>query len=97
MPISPAIWLVAVALLLPNPYRVPATVLTAIYAVLLSLNRIAFGGHFLSDVVLSFALTLLLVAVLHRFIVARPPTWLANARLEAGLARIGRALRGGAA
>jgi len=92
---SSAIWLVAVALVLPKSVRLPATALVVAYAILLSLNRIAFGGHFLSDVVLSFGLTLLLVAVLHRIIIARPPASLSNAALEAGLTRIGWALRGG--
>jgi lipid A 4'-phosphatase len=91
---SSAIWLVAVALLLPKPVRLPATVLAGAYAILLSLNRIAFGGHFLSDVVLSFGLTLLLIAVLHRVVIAQPPAWLSNAILDAGLTRIGAALRG---
>ena len=70
---SSAIWLLAVALLLPRgpsaSGRPPDRGLRGAPL----LNRIAFGGHFLSDVLLSFGLTLLLVAVLHRFIVERPP------------------------
>jgi len=92
---SSAIWLVAVALVLPKSVRGPAAVAAIAYALLLSLNRIAFGGHFLSDVLISFGLTLLLVAVVHRIVIERPPEWLSNDALEAGLTRLGRTLRGG--
>jgi membrane-associated phospholipid phosphatase len=92
---SSAMWLVAVALVLPGRIRRPAVVVAVAYAALLSLNRIAFGGHFLSDVLISFALTLLVIAVVYRLVILRPPRWLENATLEAGLARIGHALRGG--
>ena len=92
---SSAIWLVAVALVLPRAIRIPAVVVAAVYALLLSLNRIAFGGHFLSDVLISFALTLLVIAVVYRFVFRAPPDWLRNEALESGLARFGRALRGG--
>ncbi len=92
---SSAIWLVAVALVLPQAVRRPAVVVAALYALLLSLNRIAFGGHFLSDVLISFGLTLLLIAVCYRVIFIVPPRWLRNEALEAGLGRLGWALRGG--
>jgi hypothetical protein len=59
-----------------------------------SLNRIAFGRHFLSDVLLAWGLTLLIIAVTHRIVVERPPAWLANQRLEAGLTNLGLRLRG---
>jgi membrane-associated PAP2 superfamily phosphatase len=91
---SSAIWLVAVALVLPKSVRAPAVVAAVAYALLLSLNRIAFGGHFLSDVLISFGLTLLLVAVVHRAVIERPPKWLSNETLESGLTRLGEALRG---
>ena len=84
----------AVALVLPKSVRWPATIIAILYALLLSLNRIAFGGHFLSDVVISAGLTLLLVAVVHRIVIERPPNWLSNATLDGGLTRLGRALRG---
>jgi membrane-associated PAP2 superfamily phosphatase len=91
---SSAMWLVAVALVLPRSVRVPAVAAAATYALLLSLNRIAFGGHFLSDVLISFALTLLVIAVMHRVVLERPPAWLRNEALEAALTRVGTALRG---
>lgn len=92
---SSAMWLVAAALVLPKPVRAPVAAAAIAYAVLLSLNRVAFGGHFLSDVVISFGLTLLLIAVVHRAVIERPPTWLSNQALEAGLTGLGRVLHGG--
>ncbi len=90
---STAAWLFAAALLLPRRIRGPAAIAVFVYAVLLSLNRIAFGGHFLSDVLLSWGLTLLVMAVLYRIVIERPPAWLSNDALEAGLGCFGRALR----
>jgi lipid A 4'-phosphatase len=89
---STAIWLLAIAFVLPKGIRLPAGAVILAYAVLLSLNRIAFGGHFASDVLLSFALTLLVIAVVHRIVIERPPRWLSNEALEAGLTRLGRFL-----
>jgi membrane-associated PAP2 superfamily phosphatase len=91
---SSAAWLVAAALVLPRSARPAAVGIALAYALLISLNRIAFGGHFLSDVVISFGLTLLLVAIVHRVVIERPPKWLSNQALEDGLTRLGRAVRG---
>jgi lipid A 4'-phosphatase len=91
---SSAMWLAAVALVLPKSVRGPAAVVAIVYALLLALNRIAFGGHFLSDVVISFGLTLLLIAVVHRVVIERPPKWVSNQALEGDLTRLGRAMRG---
>jgi lipid A 4'-phosphatase len=87
-----AFWLTALALVVPRPYRLPVALVTVVYAALLSLNRIAFGGHFLSDVLLAAGLTLLIIAIGHRLFIARPPAWLASERLEAGLTRFGERL-----
>jgi len=89
-----AMWLVAVAVVLPRRWRRPAVIVALALAVLLSLNRIAFGRHFLSDVLLAWGLTLLVIAIVHRIVVERPPAWLANDRLERGLTRLGMRLRG---
>lgn len=88
-----AIWLVAVAIVLPRRWRKPAVVVALVLAALLSLNRVAFGRHFLSDVLLAWGLTLLVIAIVHRLVVERPPAWLANDRLERGLTVVGMRLR----
>ena len=90
---STAAWLVGVALVLPARWRVPGVIVAGVYALLIGLNRIAFGGHFLSDVLLSFSLTFLLMAILYRLLVERPPAALAGPALEAKLAGFGRRLR----
>ena len=91
---SSAIWLTALALVVPKEWRVPAAVVTFAYAALLSLTRIALGGHFLSDTLLAWGLTWLVIAVGYRALVERPPPSLRPAALEAGLTRLGLMLRG---
>jgi len=88
-----AIWLVAIAMVLPTRWRRAGLLVVLPLAALLSLNRVAFGRHFLSDVLLAWGLTLLVIAVMHRIVVERPPAWLKNDRLEAGLTRLGMRLR----
>jgi membrane-associated PAP2 superfamily phosphatase len=80
---SSAAWMVAAIVLIParlRPLLAPPVVL---YALLLSLNRLAFGGHFLSDVVLSWTISGLVFAVLFRVMVSAPGV-AHRARLRAG-------------
>lgn len=65
---SSAAWLVAAALLAPRRIRGPATALAVLYAFAISINRIAFGGHYLSDVLIAWLLCALVFAALHRLI-----------------------------
>ena len=65
---SSSAWLVAVALVTPKPVRLAATAATLVYAGALSLNRIAFGGHFLSDVILAWLICGFVFAILYRVI-----------------------------
>lgn len=62
-----AAWMVGAAVILV-PARLRPLLLPPMiaYATMLSVNRIAFGGHFLSDVLLSWALTVLALIALHR-------------------------------
>jgi len=91
---SAAAWLIGAALVLPRRWRIPGMIVAGVYAILIGINRIAFGGHFLSDVLLSFGLTFLVMALLHRLFVERPPAALAEPLLEANLSRLGRRLGG---
>lgn len=50
-------WMVATLILLPLALRKKALIGLGIFALLISFNRIAFGGHYLSDILLSWALT----------------------------------------
>ena len=70
---SSAAWMVAAVFLMTPPewrrWTVPAI---ATYGVALSVNRMAFGGHFLSDTLLSWTIVGLVLAVLHRLILKCP-------------------------
>lgn len=90
---SSAIWLVAVALVLPVGWRRSLLWPILAWATLLSMSRVAFGHHFLSDVLLAWTITLLLIAVAYRAIVVAPPEWLSPGTLERGLTGAGLALR----
>lgn len=92
---SSATWLITLVVLLPLAWRRPALRILIGLAILLSLNRIAMGGHFLSDVLLAWAMTLLVIAVAYRFLYVTPPAALTDASLEAGLTRAGEAIRSG--
>lgn len=67
-----AAWFVAVLVLVPGRYRLAAAVPTVFYAMLLSINRLAFGGHFLSDILLSWAISAVVFALLYRVMVSAP-------------------------
>ena len=75
---SISIWLVAVILVVPIVWRLPIAVIMLLLTVALSLNRIAFGSHFLSDVILSLVITLLIMRLCYRFFFIQPPTFLKN-------------------
>nr|WP_321481687.1 phosphatase PAP2 family protein [uncultured Cohaesibacter sp.] len=63
---SMGFWLLGLVLLLPIGWRKASGWLLATLCCLISLNRIAFGGHFLSDILLSWALTGWVMLILYR-------------------------------
>ncbi|MBN8994179.1 MAG: phosphatase PAP2 family protein [Rhizobiales bacterium] len=89
---SSAIWLLTLLVLVPVAWRPTATRIILALVAIFSLNRIAFGGHFLSDVLLSWWMSLAIILALYRFFYINTPAWLDNARLEAQLGRTGIAL-----
>lgn len=82
---SLAAWFVAVLVLVPARYRAAAAVPTVLYATLLSINRLAFGGHFLSDIVLSWSISAVVFALLYRVMVSAPGVARRRARVWKGL------------
>jgi membrane-associated PAP2 superfamily phosphatase len=90
---SSAIWMITLVVLLPERWRPLGLRIIVGLAVLLSLNRIAMGGHFLSDTLLSWAITLTVIAVAWRLLYVSPPALLVDSRLERGLTYIGLRLR----
>lgn len=69
---SSSFWLVALTFIVPKRWRLLVLAVTLTWAVPVSLNRVAFGGHFLSDVLLSWLLTLTVLLLAHRLLLAEP-------------------------
>ncbi len=86
---SSAVWLTAVVFLAPPGWRKPLAIGIGGLAAALSLNRVAFGGHFLSDTVLSWLLTFTVILAVHRLVYETPPAPLQKDRLETAIDRIG--------
>ena len=55
-------WMIAPALEAPGPWQGPLVAGAALYGVVTSVLRMAFGGHFLSDVVAAALIMLLVIA-----------------------------------
>jgi lipid A 4'-phosphatase len=68
---SGAAWLVAPAMVAPPALRPAALVAVAVYTVAVSALRVAFGGHFLSDVLLGAVVTLLITVGCHAWFYRR--------------------------
>lgn len=63
---SSGFWMAAPAILLPPPLRAPALVAALAFGAAASVLRLAFGGHFLSDVLIGGLIALLVIAVTRR-------------------------------
>jgi membrane-associated PAP2 superfamily phosphatase len=61
-------WMVAPAVLAPPPWRAPAVAGALVFGAAASALRLAFGGHFLSDVLLGGLIALLVVVVARRLL-----------------------------
>ena len=61
-------WMVAPASVLPPPWRAPAIVAAFVFGACASLLRLAFGGHYLSDVLLGGLITLIVIEAARRLI-----------------------------
>ncbi len=90
---SSGAWLLALALVLPLAWRKPALWATATIGVLVSVNRVAFGGHFLSDTVLAWTLNGLLIALFYHLFFIWQPAWVTPSSLDAAFSRIGFSLQ----
>lgn len=69
--VSAAAWTVGAAMLAPAPMNVPLVALAALYTAATGLARMAFGGHFASDVLLSAGFTWLIVLLSHKWFFRR--------------------------
>lgn len=81
--------LLPLALFVPREWRWQVTVLVAVFVAATSLNRIAFGAHYLSDVTVSIALMLTLAAALRYLMFVRHEALWRDEVLEARLTSLG--------
>ncbi len=87
-----AFCLIALVFLVRKDWRPAVVVATVAFAAAVSFTRIAAGGHFLSDVLIAWLLTLGVMIALHRVMLkGLPPAF--DQAVEVGAARAGEALR----
>lgn len=87
-------WLVAaVTLLVPATWRKGALVFLIPLGLILSANRVAFGGHFLSDTLLSWGVTLLLILAIHHLLYRKTPPLVSDRQLDEWFTVKGRRLQ----
>lgn len=65
------LFLIVFAFWFAGAMRWPALALIGLFGVAMSLNRVAFGAHFLSDVVLGWCLTALVILLVDRYLPRR--------------------------
>jgi lipid A 4'-phosphatase len=65
-----AMYLVALAMVVPKPWRKRAATFALLWAFAVSLNRVAFGAHYLSDILVAWGLTLMVVLLLRSLILS---------------------------
>lgn len=92
---SSATWLVTMAVLLPPRFRTIGFTILAAFGVAFSLDRVVIGAHFLSDTVLAWWVTLLVIVIEYRVFYIDPPSALTNNSMEARLTKFGIMLRRG--
>jgi lipid A 4'-phosphatase len=66
---SGVFWLIAFVFVVPAIWRVPLFRFLRIWIVTISLNRIAFGGHYLSDVLIGWGLMLIVILICREIII----------------------------
>lgn len=88
---SGAAWLLALVVVAPERWRKPLLAVVLGWMVAISANRVVFGSHFLSDVLIGWCLMLVVIAVMRELILVRLPDRFVAAA-DTGLARLGEAL-----
>jgi len=87
-----AFWLVSLAFIVPAAWRGATIAATLAFAAIVSATRIAMGGHFLSDVLIAWIITLLVMLALNRAMLRLlPPSF--DGFVDAALTAAGRSIR----
>lgn len=71
--VASAAWLFTAAVIAPRPYRIPLAMSAALLTVAVSLSRMAYGGHYFSDTVISATITGLVIALMAHLFLERHP------------------------
>jgi lipid A 4'-phosphatase len=82
-----AFWTYAPAALTPPAWRPLAFTAATMFGVVTSLLRMAFGGHFFTDVAAAGLVTFLVIWLLHGYIYRWPATRMTDRGIDAGLTR----------
>jgi lipid A 4'-phosphatase len=88
-----AFWTYAPAALTPPPWRPLAYAAATLFGVSTSVLRMAFGGHFFTDVAAAALVTFLVIWLAHGYIYRWPSTRLTDAGIDAALTRLGTRFR----
>jgi lipid A 4'-phosphatase len=83
-----AFWTYAPAALAPPAWRPLAYVAATLFGVITSVLRMAFGGHFFTDVAAAGLVTFLVIWLAYALIYRWPSTLLSDARIDAALTRL---------
>jgi lipid A 4'-phosphatase len=83
-----AFWTYAPAALAPPAWRPLAYAAATVFGVTTSLLRMAFGGHFFTDVAIAGLVTFLVIWLAHGYIFRWPRTRLSDERIDAALTRL---------
>jgi lipid A 4'-phosphatase len=88
-----AFWTYAPAALTPLPWRPLAYAAATVFGVTTSVLRMAFGGHFFTDVAVAGLVTFLVIWLAHGYIYRWPSTRLTDEGVDAALTRLGTRFR----
>ncbi|MCE1235503.1 MAG: phosphatase PAP2 family protein [Hyphomicrobiales bacterium] len=88
---SGAAWLLALVFVAPQRWRKPLLALVLAWMATISANRMVFGSHYLSDVLIGWCLMLVVLTGMRELIFVRLPDRIVD-RIDAGLAIIGEAM-----
>jgi len=88
-----AFWTYAPAALTPPPWRPLAYAAATVFGVTTSVLRMAFGGHFFTDVAIAGLVTFLVIWLAHGYIYRWPSTRLTDEGVDAALTRLGTRFR----
>ncbi|SFT75966.1 Membrane-associated enzyme, PAP2 (acid phosphatase) superfamily [Pseudovibrio denitrificans] len=90
---SASIWLFTLVFIAPKAWRIPLATAIGALVFVLSANRVAFGGHYFSDTLLSWGITMLVIIGVYHYLYQRTPNWAQPNNLETSFTNGGNWLR----